>query len=320
MLDQYGIGLSEYTNLPINEYVETYLGNPSLPLIRRDDPKLQQVDLSKMLKELADYNPNLAMKTESDFKTSESQLEKLQVLGKLELALGGIQISNEAKKIRDNIPNSLQDIKATYKEITKKQSEVLDRPLMYEWNTWRAMVLINDAKDVQANYTSDTDGNPVSTAGGNKPDIQVEYNAFHLAVEVTLSNGKKQFDMEGESICRHLGELQVRNIKVNDHRPVYGIFVAESLNETVLNYLITQARYTSQVYKGNLKIVPMSRVTFEAFMESALGHPNFSHRVLHEFFNSIFTQEAISLGEYDWINLILSKIENFQSLQAYQAA
>ena len=85
--------------------------------------------------------------------------------------------------------------------------------------------------------------------------------------------------MEGDSICRHLGELQVRNLKLQDDRPVYGIFVAENLNETVLNYLISQARYKSQVYMGNLKIVPMSRVVFEAFMESALGHPNFSHRV-----------------------------------------
>ncbi len=312
LLDNYKIGLSSYTHLDFDAYIDTYLGNPSLPLIRKDNPTLQAEDLNRMVAELSKVDATGASAYKQLYKTAKSRLERLQVIGRLENVLGTIQIRNEAKSIRENKTASLADIKGYYNAITSRKSDILDRPLMYEWNTWRAMVLINDAKDVQGNYTTDTDGNPVSTAGGSKPDIQIEYDTFHLIVEVTLSSGKKQFEMEGEPISRHLGLLQQEAIKSGDTRPVFGIFVAEILNETVISHLLTQARYKSQVYKGSIRILPMTRLIFEAFMESTISHPNFSHRVLHNFFESVFSQEAIKLGEYDWVGYIEDKIRNFQ--------
>ena len=320
LLKNYGISLSTYTDLDFDAYIDTYLGNPSLPLIRKDDPTLQIEDLNKMISEFAKVNSTEAEKYKHSYDTAKSRLEKLQVIGRLETALGTIQIINEAKSIRENQVSSLTDIKLAYNAITSRQSEILDRPLMYEWNTWRAMVLINDAKNIQGNYTTDPDGNPVSTAGGSKPDIQIEYDTFHLIVEVTLSSGKKQFEMEGEPISRHLGALQKQVFESGDIRPVFGIFVAETLNETVISHLLTQARYKSQVYKGSIRILPMTRLVFEAFMESTISHPNFSHKVLHNFFENAFSQEAIQLGEYDWVSFIETKIRNFLDLQEFKVA
>lgn len=314
ILSNYGIGLSTYTNLDFDTYIDSYLGNPSLPLIRKDDPTLQIEDLNKMVSELAKVDSAEATNYQQSYNAAKSRVEKLQIIGRLENVLGTMQIINEAKWIRRNQTSSLTDIKDVYNAITSRQSEVLDRPLMYEWNTWRAMVLINDAKNIQGNYTTDPDGNPVSTAGGSKPDIQIEYDTFHLIVEVTLSSGKKQFEMEGEPISRHLGTLQKVVIENGDTRPVFGIFVAETLNETVISHLLTQARYKSQVYKGSIRILPMTRLSFEAFMESTLSHPNFSNRVLYNFFDSSFSDEAIQLGEYDWVSFIETKINKFTDI------
>ena len=150
---------------------------------------------------------------------------------------------------------SLEKVKQSFAEIGNKKFEVLDRPLMYEWNTWRAMVLINDVKAIQGNFVTDPDGNPVTTAGGGKPDILVEYASFWLTVEVTLSSGLRQFESEGEPVSRHLGDLQRLTVERGDERPVFCLFIAESVVETVFGHFLTLARYKNQRALGALKIV-----------------------------------------------------------------
>lgn len=320
LLDKYGIGLSDCSNLPYDDYIDQYLGNPSLPEIRKDDLTRQAEDLRRMIDQMAVYEPAIANALATNYQGATSKLEKLQVIGKLEKQLGYIQIKNEAKAIRDDFSTSLINIKATYQEIVSRQSEILDRPLMYEWNTWRAMVLINDAQNVQGHFVTDADGNPVTTAGGGKPDILVEYLSFWLTVEVTLSSGRRQFEMEGEPISRHLGDLQKGCVEGGDTRPVFGIFVAETVLDTVIGHLITLARYNNQRARGAIRIIPMRRELFEEFMESALQHPNFSHRVLRRFFEDVFSAEALAMGELDWMNFIETKINRFSDLNNYAAA
>lgn len=305
LLQTYGIGLSRYTHLELSDYVRKYLGNPSLPIIRKDDDALKAIDLGLMLAQVTTARSTaIAEAFRQDFENAPSRAARLQILTQLGNLLGEIQVADEAKSIRDNLKLSLSTIGEQYEKIANRQSGVLDKPLMYEWNTWRAMVLINDAKNVQGNYTCDQDGNPVSTAGGNKPDIQVEYESFHLAVEVTLSSGAKQYEMEGESISRHLGNIQKKLIEDGDKRPVFGIFIAEKLNASVVAHLLTQARFSSQLYKGSIRIVPMSRRTFQLFMESAVSHRRFTHRVLKTFFENSFSKKSIEMGELDWVAMV----------------
>lgn len=317
LLKKYGIGLSTYTKLEVSEYIGKYLGNPSVPLIRKDDDALKAIDLDLMLAQVAAEHSVAAADTyRKEFKSATSRTARLQILTKLEVLLGEIQVANEARGIRDNLIVSLSTISEQYEKIANKQSDVLDRPLMYEWNTWRAMVLINDAKSIQGNYVSDQDGNPVSTAGGNKPDIQVEYEGFHLVVEVTLSSGAKQYEMEGEPISRHLGNIQKKLIADGDTRPVFGIFVAEKLNESVISHLLTQARFPNQHYKGSIRIVPMSRKTFQILMESAVIHKRFTSRVLKAFFENSFSKKSIEMGELDWMAMVDKDIIGLRELAA----
>ena len=64
-----------------------------------------------------------------------------------------------------------------------KSDSLYDAPLMLEWNTWRAMTML-DGGNVKANLKWDDRGQPMSTAQGNMADIICDYGDFGLAVEV----------------------------------------------------------------------------------------------------------------------------------------
>ncbi len=123
-----------------------------------------------------------------------------------------------------------------------------------------------------------------------------------------------------ERNTQHLGDLQKKRVENGDTRPVFGIFVAETIPETVIGHLITLARFNNQRAKGPIRIIPMRRELFELFMESALQHPNFSHRVLRNFFESVFSLKTLSMGELDWMIDIEIKINRFADLHEYAAA
>lgn len=309
----HGVGLSSYSNLNFDEYVETYLGNPNLPSLRKDDDKLQAIDLQNMLVRLNKEKSSDAHMFQHAYNTALNKQERLQVLFRLEQALRTLHVRQQSQSLRINLAASATDIKSTYNDIANKSKEILDRPLLYEWNTWRAMVLVNDAQSVQGNFSTDVSGNPVSTASGGKADIEVEYASFRMIVEVTLSRGSTQFVMEGESISRHLGQKQKDTIEALDKRPVFGLFVAESLNDTVVQHLMTQARYKSQLYKGAIRIVPLSRHAFENLMDASLASEGFTHQILLRFFKRVFSPKALRLGEFDWLKLIDSEIEDVRT-------
>lgn len=310
---KYGAGLSDSSSLNYDDYVQTYLGNPSLPALRKDSAKLQTVDLNNMLARLAKEWPSDAHKFQRAYDVARTQQERLQVLFRLEQSLRALCVKNQSQKLREDVANNAIDVKKVFNDIASKSKEMLDRPLLYEWNTWRAMVLVNDATSVQGNFSTDVSGNPVMTASGGKADIEVEYEKFRLMVEVTLSRGSTQFAMEGESISRHLGQKQKESIESGDKRPVFGLFVAESLNDTVIQHLMTQARYKSQIFKGSIRIVPLSRHDFERLMDAALASPSFTHQVLLSFFTRVFSPQALKLGELDWRERIKSEIERIRN-------
>jgi hypothetical protein len=149
---------------------------------------------------------SLLISSKKNFHKPNLVLREINTIVRLEKKITEIQVKNEAKRIRVDFDSSLGDIKQIFNDIASRDKDIVDRPLMYEWNTWRSMVLINDALNVQGNYHADADGNPVSTASGNMPDILCEYDSFWLGVEVTLQSGVKQYETEGEPIFRHIGK------------------------------------------------------------------------------------------------------------------
>ena len=181
-------------------------------------------------------------------------LESVQI-AKLEQAVEGTKQSLKHYQEYDDVMNIFDKINA---------KEIPDLPLYLEWNVWRSMVMINYAKDVRGNFKLDYEGMPLTTAGAKMPDIQIEYDGFKLIVEVTMSSGQKQYEMEGEPVPRHFGLAQ----SVSED-PVYCLFVAPRISEGTLAHYYQLNQKAPKFYGGKTRIVPMSLAQFRQFITTA---------------------------------------------------
>ncbi|MEM9884767.1 MAG: AlwI family type II restriction endonuclease [Bacteroidota bacterium] len=171
------------------------------------------------------------------------------------------------------------DILSIFERLEKR--EVPDPPLYMEWNVWRAMVMLNYAISVKGNFKIDLDGVPLSFASGNMPDIEIEYDDFVLIVEVTMSRGNKQFEMEGESVARHFGKKRRAT-----NKDVYCLFIAPKVSEATLAHFFNLNRFTTRYYGGKTQIVPMNLKQFLAFIQIAKEHKLSSSMPIKNYFEN----------------------------------
>lgn len=156
---------------------------------------------------------------------------------------------------------SYDDIQNTFAQILK--GDLYDIPLMFEWNVWRAMTML-DGGEVKANLNFDDFGNPVSVAQGNMADIVCDYGDYILIVEVTMSKGQRQYDMEGEPVGRHLGRM-----KKTSGKPCYCLFVAPEINEACVAHFYTLHNVNISYYGGKSAIVPLPLSIFQKMLEDS---------------------------------------------------
>ena len=150
------------------------------------------------------------------------------------------------------------EVVSVYDEIRSRQA--YDPPLMLEWNAWRTMTMM-DGGDIRANLVFDDAGNPLSTAPGNNADIVCDYGNFTVTVEVTLMAGSKQYEAEGESVARHLGE-----IKVKSGKDAYCFFVAPTINPDAVVHFYTLHKENIKRYGGKSVIIPMTVERFVSML------------------------------------------------------
>ncbi len=153
------------------------------------------------------------------------------------------------------------DIQNVFTQIEKK--ELYDTPLMFEWNTWRAMMML-DGGNIQANLNFDDYGKPLSTAPGNLADIVCDYGDFCLSVEVTLATGQRQYDMEGEPVSRHLGKL-----KKETGKTAYCLFIAPNINDACIAHFYGLHHLNISYYGGKSSIVPLPLAVFRKMLEDS---------------------------------------------------
>ncbi len=185
------------------------------------------------------------------------------------------------------------DIQKTFEQI--KNNELYDTPLMLEWNTWRAMTMLDGGK-IKANLNFDDYGKPLSTAAGNLADIVCDYGAFYVCVEVTMSTGQRQYEMEGEPVMRHLGKM-----KINTNKPCYCLFVAPSINEACVVHFYTLHHLNLTLYGGKSVIVPLPLDIFQKMIEDSYKVnyvPTPSH--VKTFFDASIKNARMAHDEVEW--------------------
>ena len=300
-LDSLGSAISTVSIDNQDAFVFEYLGDPNLPVLRSDDKQIQEKDFGVAV-ELLNKARKIVGKAglDADLKLpTDSSVNRLLTLEKLRREIAATIQLQEQNEIHLDRKKSSVLVADMYKQISSRDSEMLDKPLLYEWNTWRALHVINDAVEVTANFAIDVDGNPSSTAPGKTPDLIVEYSDFWLVVEVTLQRGLKQYESENEPITRHVGDHLKRIIENGDTRPVFGLFMAEKINENVIAHLHTTAQVNSRVYAGKVQILPIERAKFLTLMDRALSG-EWSSSVLLGRFREIFSVEALQVADLDW--------------------
>lgn len=219
----------------------------------------------------------------------------------------------EKQLFEENIFNVQKELK-TYKEYEDiidifnkiKSKDVPDAPLFLEWNVWRAMVMINYSKRVDGNFIMDIDGTPVGTAGGNKPDIEAEYDDFGLIMEVTMSSGQTQFKMEGDSVPRHFGQF-----KKELNKDSYCFFIAPTISEGTLAFYYSLNKNAPVFYGGQTKIIPLTIEQFIQFIESAKKNNFNDSKKLKNWMNKIWEFNQTCENEIIWSNFILKNIDNW---------
>lgn len=223
-----------------------YLFDESLPVLYSDDRE-------RLLKQVSEYIGPL-----SDL----AQIATEQLKDKLEEMIQNRKAAIIEQQVRDlKEYKEYHDVMETFYDI--KDNSLYDAPLMLEWNTWRAMTML-DGGDIKANLKLDDKGQPMSTAQGNMADIICDYGDFGLTVEVTMQSGQRQYEMEGEPVSRHLAKL-----KRDTGKEAYCLFIAPKINEACIAYFYALHMVNISFYGGQSVIVPLELDVFINMVEQS---------------------------------------------------
>ena len=259
------------------QYVN-YLSNPELPVLLLDNKE----DLAS------------AIRKESGMIEVDSSLP----LHNLKNLLTQIRQNNKDQRIQEEIlslkeQRKYDDIVSVFQGI--KAGKYYDNALMFEWNAWRAMTMM-DGGNIQANLSFDDFGNPLSTAAGNMADIVCDYGDFGLTVELTLLSGQRQFAAESEPVPRHLGRY-----KQSLGKQVYCLFVAPHINDATIAFFYGLHKTPIDFYGGETIIVPLELKFFEKMLEDAYRVdyiPSPDH--IRHFFESVLHFADSHTGQEAW--------------------
>lgn len=271
------------------EKYKEYLFDASLPILYSDD----RTRLLKQVSEILDSEEELAGKTTEQLK---DKLDEAIQNRKAQMLVQHVKNLKEYKEY-DDVMTMFDDIKS---------NSLYDAPLMLEWNVWRAMTML-DGGEIKANLKLDDKGQPMSTAQGNTADIICDYGDFGLAVEVTMQSGHKQYEMEGETVSRHLAKL-----KKEMEKDAYCLFIAPKINESCIAYFYALHTMNIAYYGGQSVIVPLDLDIFINMVEQSYraGYLPDSKQV-KEIFKYSLEQAKAARDEMEWYAKVKDKVLNW---------
>ena len=270
------------------QYVE-YLGNPKIPTLLTDNRELLEEKIRAEFPQLQ-IPVTATLQELKNLFADELENRKAQIL------------TDQVAAIKDY--RQFEEINTTFDQILA--NSLYDTPLMLEWNTWRAMTML-DGGDIKANLKFDDFGNPMSTAQGNMADIVCDYGDFGLTVEVTMQSGQRQYETEGEPVTRHLAKYKRENEK-----PAYCLFVAPNINDACKAHFYALHKMNIQYYGGTSTIVPLPLNIFIKMVEDSYNATYVPEpRHIQRFFEHSNHLANSTENEVDWYKGITEKALNW---------
>jgi hypothetical protein len=270
------------------QYVE-YLGNPQMPHLLIDNKELFQQRIQAEFPQLIIPETATLQELKNIF-ADELEIRKEEI------------ISHQIVEIKDY--QLFEEINTTFNQIL--DNSLYDAPLMLEWNTWRAMTMLNGG-EIKANLKFDDFGNPMSTAQGNMADIVCDYSDFSLTVEVTMQSGQRQYETEGEPVARHLAKY-----KKESQKTVYCLFIAPKINDACKAHFYALHKINIEYYGGTSTIIPLPLNIFMKMVENSYNAsfiPEPKH--IQKFFERSNDLAYSTKNEIDWYNSIIQEAINW---------
>lgn len=270
------------------EYV-SYLGNAMTPNLLTDNRDLLEQKIRIEFPTIH-LREKLSLQQLKDIFSDELENRKAQI------------ITEQITAIKDY--RLFEDINTTFEQIIA--NTLYDNPLMLEWNTWRAMTML-DGGNIKANLKFDDFGNPMSTAQGNMADIVCDYENFGLTVEVTMQGGQRQYETESEPVTRHLAKVKKETNKV-----AYCLFIAPNINDACIAHFYALHKMNISYYGGTSIIVPLPLSVFIKMVEdshNAMYIPEPKH--IQKFFEYSNELANSTNNEVEWYNGITQRALNW---------
>lgn len=279
------------------------------PIFIDDEEKYKEILYDSTLPVLYTDNEKALIKKLTEYTDmSLSHINKLSFHEKKEMLYKAIEdkkqdiLEQQIANIKDY--QQYDDIMNTFDDI--EQKNVLDIPLMLEWNTWRAMTML-DGGTIKANLKFDDNGMPMSTAQGNMADIFCDYDEYGLTVEVTAAGGQKQYEMESEPVSRHLAKF-----KKETGKDAYCLFIAPKINEACIAHFFMLHKMNITFYGGKSVIVPIDITTFRKMLTDSCKadyQPN-PKQVKSLFDYSLEVAQKVT-NEVDWYTQVKERALNW---------
>ncbi len=270
------------------QYV-AYLGNPHIPALLTDNRALLEQKIRSEFPQL-EISATVTLQELKNILADELENRKEQILTEQVAAIKDYRLFEEINK--------------TFEQIL--DNSLYDTPLMLEWNTWRAMTML-DGGNIKANLKFDDFGNPMSTAQGNMADIVCDYGDFGLTVEVTMQSGHRQYETEGEPVTRHLAKY-----KRETEKPAYCLFIAPNINDACKAHFYALHKMNILYYGGTSTIVPLPLSVFIKMVEDSYN-ANYvpEPRHVQRFFERSNELAISTDNEVDWYNRITQEALNW---------
>lgn len=287
-------------SLEEKDYVQKFMG-------RENSISLFTDELENLVKKL-DYLIELSLKLKlgidgkkikDQFNKEKSLDIKKDIIVELQKKFIFLKMEKFTEMLSKREGKDFDEILGHFEDINDINSDILDKPLQYEYNFFRSFAFIGDFIKILPSLNFDEDTNPLNTTS-NKPDLIIEYKDFILVVEVTLTSGQRQYESEGAPVFRHVGKCQLENKK-----PVFGLFIAEKLDINMHVEFLSRAQVKTKIYNGKVRILPITRLDFQILFKK-IYKDKLDSKYLFKLFNDLLGDDALDKyreqGEEDWIN------------------
>ncbi|MCD4746565.1 MAG: AlwI family type II restriction endonuclease [Bacteroidales bacterium] len=293
----------------------TYLADYDLPKLPFENIE----NLKQVVIELVDNINEFVMNNKIELDEIEKALLKtdLTKFGKnelenliYELRILNITVKERNRKFKllsdiDNLRETIEILKDT-KRIRKIDS------LRFEKFIVDTLRILNDELIIQPNYIKDDDGEPISHAPGNKPDIECYYKSYNAICEVTLLQNNYQWIRETQPVMRHFRDFEKRSERENN----YCLFIAPKIHQDTAYHFWISIKYG---YKDGAtqKILPITTEQLSVVMETLLEMINKGNRIKHnqlsELYEEIINKTNNVEGYEVWLNEIQDVIKSWKN-------